>query len=159
MTMLSVDGIGAVDLISRQAMQQELRHTPGAAAILPFVRLFCGCPSVFVWTADDGTGHLIQQAGGGASRATPFMPAPQPCGRCTRSLHPLLLSCTPEFGAWCDGAPAAATVDKLAEDKTGPRCLVALKQGQRVSSLTVELTCPHGPLLPPPAPFTETVNP
>ena len=46
LTVLSVDGVGAFDLISRQAMLTALRDTPDANAILPFVRLFYGSP----WT-------------------------------------------------------------------------------------------------------------
>ena len=46
-TVLSVDGIGAFEIVSRHAMLSEL---PKASAMLPFVRLFYGAPSSFVWT-------------------------------------------------------------------------------------------------------------
>ena len=35
-TVLSVDGIGAFDFVSRRAMLSELQHTPEACAMLPF---------------------------------------------------------------------------------------------------------------------------
>ena len=63
--MLSVDGIGAYDLISRQAMLRALRNTPDAACVLPFVRLFYGQPSTFLWRDDAGVVHRIVQAEGG----------------------------------------------------------------------------------------------
>ena len=40
LTVLSVDGVGASDLVSRQAMLTALRDTPNANAMLPFVRFF-----------------------------------------------------------------------------------------------------------------------
>ncbi|CAE7242782.1 RAD54 [Symbiodinium sp. CCMP2592] len=61
-TVLSVDGIGAFDFVSRRAMLTELQHTPDASAMLPFVRLFYGAPSSFVWTDDEGVTHLDQPA-------------------------------------------------------------------------------------------------
>jgi len=73
-TVLSVDGIGAFDFVSRQSMLTELRNTPGAAAMLPFARLFYGRPSSFVWSDDDGATHLVSQAEGG-EQGDPLMPA------------------------------------------------------------------------------------
>ena len=45
-TLLSVDGIGAFDLISREAMLQGLMEVDGGDAALPFVRQFYGSPSI-----------------------------------------------------------------------------------------------------------------
>ena len=73
-TVLSVDGIGAFDFVSRQAMLSELRHTPEASAMLPFVRLFYGAPSSFVWTDDEVVSHLVSQGEGG-EQGDPLMPA------------------------------------------------------------------------------------
>ena len=70
---LSVDGIGAYDLISRGAMLQALRNTPDAAAILPVVTLFYGQPSAFLWQDDAGPVHRIVQAKGG-EQGDPLMP-------------------------------------------------------------------------------------
>ena len=55
-------------------MLSELRHTPEASAMLPFVRLFYGAPSSFVWTDDEGVSHLVSQGEGG-EQGDPLMPA------------------------------------------------------------------------------------
>ena len=73
-TVLSVDGVGAYDLISRLAMLRALRNTPDAASVLPFVRLFYGQPSTFLWRDDAGVVHRIVQAEGG-EQGDPLMPA------------------------------------------------------------------------------------
>ena len=41
-TILSVDGVGAFDLVSRNAMLQGLMGMEGGDRILPFVRMFYG---------------------------------------------------------------------------------------------------------------------
>ena len=74
LTVLSVDGVGAYDLISRLAMLRALRNTPDAASVLPFVRLFYGQPSTFLWRDDAGVVHRIVQAEGG-EQGDPLMPA------------------------------------------------------------------------------------
>ena len=48
-TILSVNGVGAFDLISRNAMMQGLMHMEGGEQVLPFVRLFYSSPSSFLW--------------------------------------------------------------------------------------------------------------
>ena len=48
-TLLSVDGIGAFDLISRCAMLQGLLEVEGGCSVLPFVRQFHGSPSTYWW--------------------------------------------------------------------------------------------------------------
>ena len=57
-TLISVDGIGAFDLISRATML-------GAGQALPFVRLFYGQPSQCLWADDMGTVHHVDQGEGG----------------------------------------------------------------------------------------------
>ena len=52
-TVLSIDGIGAFDLISRGSMLQGLHNV--APSALPFVRQFCGSPSKHLWEDDSGT--------------------------------------------------------------------------------------------------------
>ena len=47
-TILSIDGVGAFDLVSRNAMMEGLLRMEGGDRILPFVRLFyrvlpCSC--------------------------------------------------------------------------------------------------------------------
>ena len=41
-TILSIDGVGAFDLVSRNAMMEGLLRMEGGDRILPFVRLFYG---------------------------------------------------------------------------------------------------------------------
>ena len=73
-TILSVDGIGAYDHVSRASMLQGLRHTPHAQDALPFVRLFYSQPSTYLWVDDGGHVHRITQADGG-EQGDPLMPA------------------------------------------------------------------------------------
>ena len=64
-TLLSVDGIGAFDLVSRGAMMSGLLEVEGGASALPFVRQFYGSPSTYLWDDDDGVTHEIAQGEGG----------------------------------------------------------------------------------------------
>ena len=64
---LSVDGIGAFDLISRSAMLEIER------AILPFVRLSYGHPSTYSWWDQNGVRRAVSQAEGG-EQGDPLMP-------------------------------------------------------------------------------------
>ncbi|CAK9081723.1 132 kDa protein [Durusdinium trenchii] len=79
-TVLSVDGIGAYDHVSRTAMLRGLANsanTPHAQAALPFARLFYSQPSTYLWTDDSddhGQTHPITQAEGG-EQGDPLMPA------------------------------------------------------------------------------------
>ena len=56
-TVVSVDGIGAFDLISRNSMMRGLRHMVDGEKILPFVRVFHGKPSSHWWEDDVGDVH------------------------------------------------------------------------------------------------------
>ena len=47
-TIVSVDGLGAFDLVSRKAMLQGLMAVEGGPKLLPFLRTFYGQPSVFL---------------------------------------------------------------------------------------------------------------
>ena len=64
-TKLSVDGIGAFDLISRKAMLEGLLTVDGGSQVLPFVRIFCGAHSQYLWEDEEGTTHVIEQGEGG----------------------------------------------------------------------------------------------
>ena len=64
-TVLSIDGIGAFDLISRGAMLDGLRSVAGGDSVLPFVVQFYGNPSSYLWDDDDGETHEIKQGEGG----------------------------------------------------------------------------------------------
>ena len=54
LTVLSVDGVGAYDHVSRARMFEELWRVPELRELLPFVRLWMGKASLFVWTDDAG---------------------------------------------------------------------------------------------------------
>ena len=60
-TVVSVDGIGAYDLISRNSMLQGVRRM----VVLPFVRAMYGQPSTHLWEDDSGEVHTIPQGEGG----------------------------------------------------------------------------------------------
>ena len=72
-TVTSIDGIGAFDLISREAMLTGLRDVVGGSEVLPFVRMFYGTPSEYLWEDDDGEVHKIAQGEGG-EQGDPMMP-------------------------------------------------------------------------------------
>ena len=55
-------------------MLQKLRETPGAASFLPFVRMFYGRRSTYLWTDDAGVGHDIRQ-GEGCEQGDALSPA------------------------------------------------------------------------------------
>ena len=64
-TVMSVDGIGAYELISRDIMLSALRDLDGGGEILPFVSSLYGRPSCYLWEDELGEIHDIQQGEGG----------------------------------------------------------------------------------------------
>ena len=64
-TVTLIDGVGAFDSISRRAMLTGLAQVSGGASTLPFVRMFYGSPSQYLWDDDDGVSHTIPQGEGG----------------------------------------------------------------------------------------------
>ena len=72
-TVVSVDGVGAFDLVSRNAMLQGLGNMIGGAQVLPFVRLFYSDPSTYVWEDEVGEPQMILQGEGG-EQGDPLMP-------------------------------------------------------------------------------------
>ena len=72
-TVLPIDGIGAFDNISRAAMLEGLRSLPASSNALPFVLLFYGAESCYLWEDDAGEVHRILQAEGG-EQGDPLMP-------------------------------------------------------------------------------------
>ena len=48
-TVMSIDGISTYDLISRRAMLQALDDVTGGSAAVPFVSMFHGTPSHYLW--------------------------------------------------------------------------------------------------------------
>ena len=73
LTLTSLDGVSAFDLISRRTMLEGLAHVSGGASALPFVHLFYGRPSRYLWEDDHGVVHAIEQGEGG-EQGDPFMP-------------------------------------------------------------------------------------
>ena len=73
-TVLSFDGVGAFDLISRRAMMSAVHRMPDGDTLLPFVLQFYGHPSTHLWEDEEGVVHEIQQGEGG-EQGDPFMPA------------------------------------------------------------------------------------
>ena len=72
-TVVSVDGIGAFDLFSRNAMLEGFMGIDGGDAVLPFVRQFYGHPSAHIWEDDTGNVHEVAQGEGG-EQGDPWMP-------------------------------------------------------------------------------------
>ena len=72
-TVTATDGIGAYDHIRRAGMLRKLRQTK-AAQVLPFVRLFYGRQSTYLWTDAEGNAHDVLQGEGG-EQGDPLMPA------------------------------------------------------------------------------------
>ena len=72
-TITSIDGVGACDLISRNAMFEGLLQMDGGDQIIPFVRMFFGGPSTYLWEDEMGTTQYIPQGEGG-EQGDPLMP-------------------------------------------------------------------------------------
>ena len=64
-TVVSIDGISAYDQISRAAMPSGLLDVEGGGQALPFVWMFYGSPSSYIWEDSCGVAHTIRQGEGG----------------------------------------------------------------------------------------------
>ena len=64
-TVVTVDGIGAYDLISRSALLEGLLRMEDGDQILPFARCFYGSPSTYLWEDELGNTQEIPQGEGG----------------------------------------------------------------------------------------------
>ena len=91
-TVFSIDGIGAFDLVSREAMLRGLLSAEGGEAVLPFVRQFYGAPSMYLWQDDSGVTHEIHQ-GEGSEQGDAPMPALFSLGQ-----HPALVAVQRQLG-------------------------------------------------------------
>ena len=67
-TVMSIDGIGAFDLIARKAMLEGLVGVAGGEQVLPFVKLFYGSPSEYMWEDENGTTQIIPPGRKGKKR-------------------------------------------------------------------------------------------
>ena len=72
-TLLSIDGVGAFDYVSRAAMLGKLKELPGASSMLPFLRMSYAQPSRYAWLDDEGKQHFVVQGEGG-EQGDPLMP-------------------------------------------------------------------------------------
>ena len=72
-TILSVDGMGAYDHISRQSMLSALASRPDLAGVLPFASMFYGSPSTYLFYDERGVAHEVWQGEGG-EQVDPLMP-------------------------------------------------------------------------------------
>ena len=65
LVLLSLDGIGAFNHIYTGEMLARLNEFPGACEMLPFIRLFYGQPSRYLFEDELGVVHTIWQGEGG----------------------------------------------------------------------------------------------
>ena len=71
---LSLDGIGAYDHVSRAAIFDALLRRPELAPLVPFVRLWYGAQSTYLWYDHEGVQHDIVQ-GEGVEQGDALAPA------------------------------------------------------------------------------------
>ena len=64
-TVISVDGVGAFDSVSRAAMLSGLLDMEEGEQLLPFVRMFYSQPSSYLFDDEAGETHTVQQGEGG----------------------------------------------------------------------------------------------
>ena len=64
-TVISVDGVGAFDMVSRAAMLSGLLDMEEGERLLPFVRMFYSQPSSYLFDDEAGETHTVQQGEGG----------------------------------------------------------------------------------------------
>ena len=82
---LSIDGVGAFDHISRARIFTELLQNPQLHVLVPFVRQWYGLQSDFRWIDENGISHTIVQGDGG-EQGDALMP-----GLFCLALHPALV--------------------------------------------------------------------
>ena len=73
-TVVTVDGVGAYDLISRNSMMEGFLKMEDGDQILPFVRCFYGSPSTYLWEDEMGVTEEIPQGEGGEQGDPPQSP-------------------------------------------------------------------------------------
>ena len=72
-TVVTVDGVGTFDLISRNAMLEGLLRMEEGDQLLPFVQCFYGTPSMYLWEDEMGNTQEIPQGDEG-EQGDPLMP-------------------------------------------------------------------------------------
>ena len=103
-TILSLDGVGVFDFVSHYSMLKGLLTMEGGDRVLPFVRLFYGNPSTFLWGNDFGGVHSVLQGEGG-EQGDPLMPMLFSLGQ-----HAALMAVA---ARWRDGERLFAFLDDL----------------------------------------------
>ena len=73
LTITSMDGIRAFDMVSRESMLGEFLEVDGRGAALPSVRMFHGYLSEYLWEDHEGTVHNIP-LGEGCEKGDAMMP-------------------------------------------------------------------------------------
>ena len=108
---MSIDGISAYDQISRAAMLDGL-YTHCGGETIPFVRMFYGSPSTYVWEDAEGVEHSILQGEGG-EQGDPLMPLLYSLGQ-----HGALVATQEELA---DGETLVAYLDDIWGCVASPR--------------------------------------
>ena len=101
---LSIDGVGAFDHVSRARMFEQLLSNTQLHAFAPFVRQWYDTVSGFHWTDDNGQAHTTLQADGG-EQGNALMPA-----LFCLALPPAMVQISE---AWPEGASAAPYLDDI----------------------------------------------
>ena len=83
-TIVSIDGVGAYDHVSRAAILAALHQNPHLTGLLPYVRQFYSSPSSYVWYDRHCEAHHVAQGEGG-EQGDPLMPC-----LFAAALHPAL---------------------------------------------------------------------
>ena len=140
-TVLSIDGIGAFDLVSRGAMLEGLRNVEGGGDALPFVSQFYGSPSTYVWEDEEGVNHEVLQGEGG-EQGDPLMPALFALG-----LHQALVAVqagllpSERLLAFLDDIHVVCAPERVADIHRHARISV---HKARLNSGTAQESCPRG---------------
>ena len=71
---MSLDGVGAYDHVSRAAFMEKLAASPKLHGLIPLVAALYGSDSHFLWWDAEGQVHTIDQGEGG-EQGCPLMPA------------------------------------------------------------------------------------
>ena len=73
-TIVTIDGVGAYDSISRKAMLEALMEMPRGSQALPHVRLFYGQPSRYLWEDEFGQRPPYTSGRGWRTGGRPYAP-------------------------------------------------------------------------------------